>query len=122
MNLTDAKFERTCWANMQLSKLCPGGNIKYLGEILSGEDTYNQLEKMMQVILIMNKAYNRKYKRINPEEEFFEITREDLEDLSDQELIKLVNTAFGDFKKDGETTVDIEQKKDLAEPVQTESI
>ena len=113
--IEDAKFERTCWANMELAKICPNRNIKQLGDILSGEDTFKQLNKMMDVILIMNKAYCRKYNRLEPEEEHYEISREELEDLSDQELIKLVNTAFGDFKEDGETSIEIEEKKDLAE-------
>lgn len=120
--IEEAKFERTVWANMQLAKLCPNQNIKQLGDILGGDDTFNQLDKMIDVILIMNKAYVRKYKRLNPEEEHYTIRREELEDLSDQELIKLVNTAFGDFKADGETTVEIEEKKENAEVDQTESI
>ena len=38
-NWNDYCFERTVYANMKLSKLCPGHDIAKLGEVLEDPDT-----------------------------------------------------------------------------------
>ena len=58
--ITDYAFERTVWANMQLSKLCPGGNISNFTKILEDEDTSKQLNSMIDIALILNEAAEKK--------------------------------------------------------------
>lgn len=112
--MKDYKFARTIWANIKLSKLCPGNDVKKLGDVLAGDDTAKQLETMMQVIEIMNMAFIKKMNHEEPGVVYDQITREDMENMSDEELIELVNKAFADFNADGETTIAIEEKKEEA--------
>jgi hypothetical protein len=49
------------------------------------------------------------------------ITREELENLTENELMTLSNKAFASFNEDGKTEIDTEPKKESAEP-QKESI
>lgn len=116
----DYKFERTVWADIQLAKLCPGNDIKKIDQLLTCEDTERQFNSMMDIITIMNEAYTRKAKKIDPEEDFKLISREELLDLDEDTFTKLTLIAMGKFEKDGEVSVIAEPKKDEAE--ETESI
>lgn len=116
----DYKFERTVWADIQLAKLCPGNDIKKIDQLLTCEDTERQFNSMMDIITIMNEAYIRKAKKIDPEEDFKLISREELLDLDEDTFTKLTLIAMGKFEKDGEVSVIAEPKKDEAE--ETESI
>lgn len=116
----DYKFERTVWADIQLAKLCPGNDIKKIDQLLTCEDTERQFNSMMDIITIMNEAYIRKAEKINPEEDFKLISREELLDLDEDTFTNLTLTAMGKFEKDGEVSVIAEPKKDEAE--ETESI
>jgi len=116
INFDELKFARTVWAERQLCKLCPGNNIQKFEELLSTEDTDNQLHTLERVIVIMHEAYDRKEKFLNPEHECTELTEEMLENLTEDELSKLALKAFSDFKIDGEVSVETEPiKKDEAE-------
>lgn len=109
-------FERTVWANMQLAKLCPGNNIQKLDELLTNPDTEKQFNSMMDIIEVMNKAFIRKYSKLEPESEYKAITREEMLDLDEDELGKLTVLAMGKYKEDGEVTVEVEPtKKEEAE-------
>jgi hypothetical protein len=107
-------FERTVWANMQLAKLCPGNNIQKLDELLTNPDTEKQFNSMMDIIEIMNKAYIRKYSKLEPDAEYKTISREELLDLDEDELGNLTLIAMGKYKEDGEVTVYAEPKKEEA--------
>ncbi len=115
-------FERTVWANMQLAKLCPGNNIQKLDELLSNPDTEKQFNSMMDIIEIMNKAFIRKYSKLEPDAEYKAIKREDLLDLDEDELGNLTVLAMGKYKQDGEVTVEAEPiKKEEAKESESSS-
>ena len=95
-------FERTVWANMQLAKVCPGNNIQKLDELLSNPDTEKQFNSMMDIVEVMNKAFIRKYSKLEPESEYKAITREEMLDLDEDELGKLTVLAMGKYKENGE--------------------
>lgn len=109
------KFERTVWANIKLAKLCPGQNIQKFEDVMSTDDTEKQFNTMMDLIIIMNQAYERKAKRLNPEHEENLISREELLDMDEDTLSTLALIAMGKFKEDGEITVPAEPKKEGAE-------
>lgn len=115
-------FERTVWANMQLAKLCPGNNIQKLDELLGNPDTEKQFNSMMDIIEIMNKAFIRKYSKLEPDAEYNAIKREDLLDLDEDELGYLTVLAMGKYKQDGEVTVEAEPiKKEEAKESESSS-
>lgn len=115
-------FERTVWANMQLAKLCPGNNIQKLDELLTNPDTEKQFNSMMDIIEIMNKAFIRKYSKLEPDAEYKAIKREDLLDLDEDELGNLTVLAMGKYKQDGEVTVEAEPiKKEEAKESESSS-
>lgn len=115
INIDDIKFERTVWAEKQLSNLCPNNDIKRLNDILQGDNTTKQFEMMQDMVIIMHQAYERKQKFLNSEFEPIEVTREFLDCLNEEELSNLALRAFGDFKEDGKTLIEAEPKKEKAE-------
>lgn len=114
-NFNEYKFERTVWADIQLAKICPGNDIKKIDQLLTCDDTEKQFDSMMQIVQIMNQAYIRKAKRLNPEEDCIEITREILEDMDEDDFTKITLIAMGRFDKDGEVSVLAEPKKEEAD-------
>lgn len=114
-NFNEYKFERTVWADIQLAKICPGNDIKKIDALLTCDDTEKQFDSMMQIVQIMNQAYIKKAKRLNPEEECFEITREILEDMDEDDFTTITLIAMGRFDKDGEVSVLAEPKKEEAD-------
>ena len=110
-DMKELKFERTIWADRQLCKLAPGNNIQRLGEVLGSDDFDVQISAMMQMIRIMNEGYERKEHFIDPTHEMDVVTIEELENLSESELVELSNRAFADMIEDGKTTVEAEPEK-----------
>ena len=117
----DYHFERTVWADIQLAKLCPGKDLKKMDQLLSSDDSEKMFNSMMDVIEIMNKAFIRKAKRIEPEIEYKAITREELLDLDEQILSKLCLLALGQFEEDGEVSIVTEPKKGKAKEKKSSS-
>lgn len=115
MELEEIMFARTIWADKQLAKICPGHNIQRIDEILAGDDTEKQFEFMQKMILILHEAYDRREKFYHPEHEPLVLTMEMLDQLNEDELVRLSNLAFADFNIDAEVTVETEKnpkKKD----------
>jgi len=109
--MREIKFERTIWADRQLCKLAPGNNIQRLGEVLGSDDFDVQIGTMINMIRIMNEAYERKAHFIDPTHEMSVVTVEELENLTEEELVELSNKAFADLIEDGKTTVEAEPEK-----------
>lgn len=120
IRLEEIKFERTVWAEKQLAKLCPNNDMKQINVVLQGDDTEKQFNMMEDLVIIMHQAYERKQKFLGNDYEPIEIGREYLDNLNEDELSQLAVRAFGDFKKDGQTLIEAEPKKEEAE-VQTQT-
>jgi len=119
--MRELNFERTVWAERQLAKMCPNNDIKKLGEVVTTDDFDKQIDAIESMIIIMNEASERKAHFLDNTHEMHVITREELENLTEDELMKLSNLAFASFNEDGKTEIDTESKKENAEP-QTKSI
>lgn len=120
-DLGEYLFERTVWANMQLAKLCPGGNIGNFKKLLEDEDTSKQMNAMIEIALILNEAAERKAVFLDPTHEKKLLTRELLLNLDENTLSNICITALGAYQKDGEITVDAEPKKEKVEEIRSES-
>lgn len=113
--MRDIKFERTVWAERQLAKLCPNNDIKKLGDVLTSEDFDAQMKAIEDMIIIMNEAHERKAHFLDNSYQMNVVTREELECMTEVELMELSNKAFSDYMEDGKTEMDIEPKKKSAE-------
>jgi hypothetical protein len=120
-DLGEYRFERTVWANIQLAKLCPGGNISKITEILEDEDMANQLNVIMDIVLILNEAAEKKAAFLDPNHEKKLLTRDLLLCLDESKLSDLCMQSLGIFKADGKVTVDAEPKKEEVEVIESES-
>lgn len=107
----EIKFARTVWADRQLAKLCPGNNIQRMGEVIGSDDFDKQMGTLIGIIRIMNEGYERKAHFEDPAHEIEIVSEEYLENLSEEELMLLVNEAFEQFGIDGQTTVEAEPQK-----------
>lgn len=120
-DLGEYRFERTVWANIQLAKLCPGGNISKITEILEDEDMAKQLNVIMEIVLILNEAAEKKAAFLDPNHEKKLLTRDLLLCLDESKLSDLCMQSLGIFKEDGKVTVDAEPKKEEVEVIESES-
>lgn len=120
-DLGEYQFERTVWANMQLAKLCPGGNISNFTKLLEDEDTSKQLNSMIDVALILNEAAEKKACFLDSTHENKLLSRELLLNLDEETLSDICLTALGIFKEDGKISVDAEPKKEEVEEIESES-
>lgn len=118
----DFKFERTVFADIKLAKICPGNNIKRIGELLTDDDTEKQFNSMMEIILIMNQAFIEKAKILEPGVEYKQITKADLIHLDEETFSKVTLIAMGKFESDGEVSVLAEPKKEEAEETELSSM
>ena len=118
----DFKFERTVFADIKLAKICPGNNIKRIGELLTNDDTEKQFNSMMEIILIMNQAFIEKAKILEPGVEYKQITKADLIHLDEETFANLTLLAMGQFESDGEVSVLAEPKKEEAEVTELSSM
>ena len=109
--MRELHFERTVWADRQLARLCPGNNIQRLGDVVDIEDFDAQMGGIISIIRIMNEAYERKAHFLDSSHEIDVITVEELENLTEDELMELCNLAFEKFGIDGQTTVEAEPEK-----------
>ena len=100
-DLGEYQFERTVWANMQLAKLCPGGNISNFTKLLEDEDTSKQLNSMIDIALILNEAAEKKACFLDSTHEKKLLSRELLLNLDEETLSDICLTALGIFKEDG---------------------
>lgn len=119
--MREVHFIRSVWAERQLAKLCPNNNISKLDEVLATEDFDKQISTIERIIIILNEAYCRKEKFLNPNFDEKPITIEELDCLTEDELMELSNKAFESFSDDGKVEIEIEPKNEKAEPM-TESI
>ena len=108
-------FERTVWAERQLAKLCPNNDIKKLDEVLTTDDFDQQIGTIEKMIIIMNEASERKAHFLDNSHEINVVTVDELECLTEDELMTLSNQAFASFLEDGKTEVETELKKEKAE-------
>ena len=113
--MRDIKFERTVWADRQLTKLCPNNDINKLGDLLTSNDFDAQIIAIEKMIVIMNEAHERKAHFLDNSYQPNPITIEELENMTTEELMELSNLAFADFLEDGKTEVVTEPKKAKAE-------
>lgn len=120
-DLGEYQFERTVWANMQLAKLCPCGNISNFTKLLEDEDTSKQLNSMIDIALILNEAAEKKACFLDSTHEKKLLSRELLLNLDEETLSNICLTALGIYKEDGKITVDAEPKKEKVEEIESES-
>ena len=79
--------------------------------MLGSDDFDVQISAMMRMIVIMNEGYERKAHFLDPSHEMDVVTMEELENLTENELVELSNRAFADMMEDGKTTVEAESTK-----------
>lgn len=115
--VTDLKFERNVWSEEQLSTLCPNRDISKFEDILAIEDTKKQFEMIQSIITIMHEGYEFKRriacKRAHIEYVPFELTKDDLKLLNEEQTMTLLNKALQAFDEDGKVTVVAEPKKNV---------
>ena len=114
-DLNSLKFERNIWADKRLAKLCPGNDVNKLTTLLNNPDFTKTMDSIMDIIIILNEAYEQHEHFKDSSHEIDVVTREDLQWCTEAELIDLCSKAMGDFKKDSETTINAEPKKEEAD-------
>lgn len=105
-------FKRTMLADIKIAKLCPGGNIEKINEILQGEDFSKKFDFMVNLLLIMNDCYNSYCDVWDKEaDRGIKLNEKLLYTLKSEEIAELTNYAFADFVADGEKEVEAQAKK-----------
>ena len=92
--MREINFERTVWAERKLAKLCPNNDIKRIGELLTSDDFDQQMEAIENMVCIMSEAYERKRHFLDNSYQMNVVTREELECMTELELMELSNKAL----------------------------
>lgn len=113
--MKDFRFARTIWANKELVKVSPSKDLNKFVKKMTEGSTDEQMDAMNTFMLIMNKAYVKKAKYENLEENPVELTQEDIDNMTEDEYVKLIGIASETFFEEGKETVGAEPKKEEAE-------
>lgn len=103
-------FTRNVWANIQLGKIAPDGDIVAFGQNLSKGTFTEQMETTIQLILILNQAYEKQMKYEDPSYVGSPITEEEIFVLNDSEFSALATEAMTRFAEDSKTKIEAEPK------------
>lgn len=106
-------FALTVWAQQQIAKLCPNGDIKRFNELFGGESDLRteDLDTVAKICVIMSEAYETKKAFSDLEYSRFPITMEIIETLEMDEFEQLVNEAIVSYMRDNTPTVVTEPQK-----------
>ena len=106
----DVGFTRNVWANIEISKLTPDGDISSFGEALSSMNFADSMEAMISMILILNKAYEMQMAFEDPEYNGSPLTRDEILLLNDEQFQALTEAAMAQFSEDSQMTIEAEAK------------
>lgn len=120
INGQEIGFALTVGASMQISKMCPGGNIKKLPELLRGvkDDYIKTIEIIGSILKFMNGGFVAGEKLKG--KEAARLTDEMIEAMTPEQFEELQSEAMSLFNKHGKGEVDAEKipekgKKDATE-------
>ena len=103
-------FARNVFANIEISKLTPDGDISSFGEALSSMNFADSMEAMISMILILNQAYEMQMKFEDPQYEGSPLTRDEILLLNDEQFQALTEDAMAQFSEDSKTSIEAEAK------------
>ena len=102
----------TVGASVEISKLCPGGDMKLLGEVLSSSGNYQtNVDAIARIVIEMNKGYECSRKFEEPGYEPDVITEEELYSLPPRIFKQLQDEAVTAFRSGTAATVEVEPSK-----------
>lgn len=107
-------FARTVQANIEIAKISPAHDINRLGELM--DNTVNQFETTLKMMLIMNAAYESREKYRDPNYKGNPLTREVLMNMDDQEFMNLSLEALSVYNGEAKAEVEAEPKKSKSQP------
>lgn len=101
-------FALTVGASIEISKLCPDNDITRIDEVLGIQDYVKNLETIVEMFLIMNRAFVAVEKMEGREAD--EITREEILTLTPRKLGEVTKAMMDAFKSDSKGEVEVESK------------
>lgn len=107
----DRYFAMTIGAAKKIAKLCPEGKLENLNIMLSGGSTVDVVDKVTELLVILNEGYENKKAYETPGYTPDVLTIEELETLELEELKKLQAEALKTVKKDQKPDVEVGQDK-----------
>ena len=107
----ERNFCMTVGAAKRIAKLCPEGKIANLNIVLSNDNTVEMVEKVTEILVILNEGYESKRAFEEPGYTPDVLTVEELETLEIQELTKLQTEALRTVRKDQKPDVEVGQEK-----------
>lgn len=105
----EVRFLRTVEANFKLDEISPGGDMNNLGKMLDDASVSKVLETEAKMIVILNEAFEKRQKFIDPGHESKPITMEEIMMLNDEEFAQLSSECLAAMA--GKQTVELEDAK-----------
>lgn len=107
----ERNFCMTIGAAKRIAKLCPEGKLENLNVMLSNGNTVDMVEKVTELLVILNEGYENKRAFEEPGYTPDVLTVEELETLEVEELTKLQTEALRTIRKDQKPDVEVGQEK-----------
>lgn len=107
----ERNFAMTIGAAKKIAKLCPESKLENLNVMLSSGSTVDMVEKVTELLVILNEGYENKKAFETPGYTPDVLTVEELETLEVEELTRLQTEALKTIKKDQKPDVEVGQEK-----------
>lgn len=107
----ERKFRLTVGVSQELAKLCPGNDLRRMGELFGGEYIAT-MDVIMEIIILLNRGDEEARSYEEPGHAADPITIAELRTLTQRELKQLQEEALSSFRADSQPTVEAEPDKD----------
>ena len=105
----EVRFLRTVEANFKIDEISPDNDMNNLAELLDSSNVSTSLNVQAQMICILNEAYEKRQKFIDPNYESHPITMEEIMMLDNEEFTQLSDECLKAMA--GKSTVELEASK-----------
>lgn len=103
-------FSLTVRAASKVARLCPGGDLGRMGEVLNGKNFADNLDVISKFIQYMSEGYEER-KHFETGAEPDPLTLDEIQSLTMDELTQLQQAAFSAFAGDAKPSVETESSK-----------
>lgn len=110
LNGREIGFRRSVLATTKIAEACPNHDLSKLGAALTG-DIVTGLETAITFVCALSEAYEHHRKREEPGYKPNPVTRDELLDVDEDELMELVNEGVKVYMDEGKATVEAEAPK-----------
>lgn len=107
----EKKFAMTVGAASEMAKMCPEGDLTRMGEIFDSGISFENVQKVAEMAIILSKAYEDRRRFEEPGYTPDPLTMEQALALTFDESMVLMQEILKTYSKDSEPSIEVEESK-----------